>query len=359
MNNKLSLTFILTPLLLAILLTTCAHAGWELIPGTDAIGPVYLLESDDVRLYAIGDTGFYLSLDDGSTWRYREVGPGIEDFRIYFIASGDGAVYVGAIGHGIYRSDDGGNTWHPKNEGLPRVPEDLPDGSHWYQTLKQILVTDSGAVIAVGYHQGTLISRNRGDSWDDVTMQWKVPQAPGERDFALGEAIWSMTEFDGYLWAVFADFPLCRSRDEGDSWEMLPTPGYGSIANFVRVYDWAEIDNKLYVAGGYSFGRWNEAELIWEHLSRGLPVDTGINELAVNRDRIFATFYRYSLGAWLFEQPSETWFPTGPQHVGVYSLVSHQSDLYAGTRDGVYRASISTVQRYGKLAVTWGTVKTK
>ena len=361
MNNKLSLTFILTPLLLAIWLTNCAHANWELIYDTEL--HFYILESDGDNLYAAGREGIHVSRTDGNTWHYREVGRFIDDFQIHTIASGDGAVYAGAIDHGIYRSDDGGNTWHPKNEGLP--PQDLPDGSPWYPTAHQLLVTDSGAVIAVAHDRGTWISRDRGDSWDNVTMQWKVPQAPGEPDSRLGERISSMTEFDGYLWAVYAgDYPLCRSHDEGGSWEMLRTPACGSIANFDYVQDWVELDNKLYVAGGdpRNFGRWNEAELVWEHLNRGLPVDTGINELAVNRGRIFASLYRYSLGVWLFDQSSETWVPVGPKEardVGVYSIVSHGSDLYAGTREGIYRASIAVVQPYGKAPTTWGAVKRK
>ena len=331
------------------------RADWELIYDIDS--PFYIIESDGDNLYAAGREGIHVSRTDGNTWHYREVGRFIDDFQIHTIASGDGAVYVGAIDRGIYRSDDGGNTWHPKNEGLP--PQDLPDGSSKYPTAHQLLVTDSGDVIAVAFRRGTWISRDRGESWDEVTMQWKVPQAPGERDFPLGEAISTMTEFDGYLWAVNSN-RLCRSRDEGDSWAMLPNPDYGSIANFDNVYDWTELDNRLYAAGGRSFGRWNEAELIWEHLNRGLPVDAAMKELVVNRGRIFASLYIYELGVWLFDQSSETWAPVGPQKakdVLVYSIVSHGSDLYAATRDGIYRASIPNVQPYGKSAATWGAIK--
>ena len=190
-------------------------------------------------------------------------------------------------------------------------------------------------------------------------MQWKVPQAPGEPDFPLGEAISTMTEFDGYLWAVNSN-RLCRSRDEGDSWEMLPNPDYGGIANFDNVYDWTELDNKLYAAGGRSFGRWNEAELIWEHLNRGLPVDVAMKELAVNRGRIFASLYLFHRGVWLFDQSSETWAPVGPKEaegLGIYSIVSHGSYLYAASTLGIDRGSVANVQSYGKILTTWGALK--
>jgi len=94
------------------------RAEWEHIPGTEIIGRVHLLESDGLRLYAIGDTGFYFSFDDGYTWRRREIGRGIGNFYITAIGSGDGAVYIGTIDHGVFRSDSGGNTWKHINEGL-------------------------------------------------------------------------------------------------------------------------------------------------------------------------------------------------------------------------------------------------
>ena len=361
MNNKLSLTFILTPtLLLAIWLTNCAQdarAEWEHIPGTEVIGRVDLLESDGVRLYAIGDTGFYLSFDDGSTWRHREIGRGIEDFYMITIGSGDGAVYVVAIDHGVFRSDDGGNTWHPKNKGLALFHKGDPDGSLWYPSLQQILVTDFGAVIAVGYHQGTQISHNRGDSWRDVTSEWKASQGKGSPDIIVGTGIFSMTEFDGYLWAAYSNSRAFRSPDNGETWEVIPYWDKGSIADFDRIHDWAALGDKLYVAGNDGFGHWNEAELMWDNLSRGLPDEPHMKQLAVNRGRIFAAFYRSDRGVWLYDQPSETWFPTGPQHVGVYSLVSHQSDLYAATENGIYRGSIPSIQPHGKLVTTWARVK--
>ena len=360
MNNKLSLTFILTPLLLAVWLTNYgqdARAKWEHIHSTEVIGSVELFESDGVRLYAIGDTGFYLSFDDGFTWRRREVGRGIEDFYITAIGSGDGAVYIGTSEHGVFRSDDGGNTWKQINEGL-RIFDHPKWGPH-HGKVEQLLVTNSGMVINVGYHRGTHISRNRGDSWRDVTLEWKASQGPGIRDIIIGGGIFSMGEFDGYLWAAYSNSRAFRSPDDGATWEIIPYWDTGSIEQFNRVHDWAALDNNLHIAGNDGFGRWNEGELMWDNLSRGLPNEPYMKHLAINRGRIFAAVGRSDGGVWLYDQPSETWFPTGPQDVRVYSLVAHQSDLYAGTENGIYRASIPIVNPHGKAAAIWGAVKTE
>ena len=64
MNNKLSLTLILTPLLLAMWLTNCApdahaqiRAEWHHIYGTETMESVYVLETDGRRLYAATSEG--------------------------------------------------------------------------------------------------------------------------------------------------------------------------------------------------------------------------------------------------------------------------------------------------------------
>ncbi len=364
MNINLRLAIFLTLLLLAIWHSDRApdaHAEWEQIPGTEVIGSVGLLESDGQRLYAIGDTGFYLSFDDGYTWRWRDIGRGIDEFYISAIGSGDGAVYVGTADHGVFRSDDGGNTWKQINEGL-HVFHSLKWGAH-HGKVEQILVTDSGMVINVGYHSGTHISNNRGETWHSVYDEWIYPgnKEHNIRDWHFSDSIWSMTEFDGYLWAVYSSSSsiVLRSPDKGETWESLAIAVPGNRSGFGQITDWASIGDKLYVAGYAGFGRWNEDELMWENLSQGIPDEAYMNQLAVNRGRIFATFFGADRGVWLYDQPSETWFPTGPQHVRVYSLASHQSNLYAGTENGIYRASIPIANPHGKLVTTWGVVKTR
>ena len=55
-------------------------------------------------------------------------------------------------------------------------------------------------VIAVGYHQGSHISRDRGETWHDITLEWKYQHDPESNEWFIGAGIWSMTEYDGYLW---------------------------------------------------------------------------------------------------------------------------------------------------------------
>ena len=352
--NHIKVSTMKIHLLLFAIFAAHARADWEHIPGTEVIGRVRLLESDGARLSAVGDTGFYLSFDDGYNWRRREIGRGLVDFYVTAIGSGDGVVYVGSIDHGVFRSDSGGNTWKQINEGLHIFNDSIR--GHRHGIVQQLLVTSSGMVINVGYHWGTHISNNLGDTWHSVYDEWIYS---GNPDWHFGDSIWSMTEFGGYLWVVYSSSSdiVLRSPDKGATWELLSIAVPGSRSGFGQITDWAAIGNKLYVAGYAGFGRWNEDELVWEILSQGLPDEPYMNQLAVNRGRIFATFFRADRGVWLYDQPSDTWIPTGPHDVRVYSLVSHQSDLYAGTDNGIYRAAITEVHPYNKAAVTWGAIK--
>ncbi len=146
---------------LCLRISCSAHAAdWEhIFPAEYDV----LLASDGERLYAGTEHGVFFSLDDGSIWRESDLKHGISVIEI-----GPDAVYAVTYFRGIYRSDTRGNTWHPKNKGMLLFQSDHDDGYHPH--VRQILVTGSGMVITVGYHHGTYISDDRGDTWQSVSI---------------------------------------------------------------------------------------------------------------------------------------------------------------------------------------------
>ena len=75
-----------------------------------------------------------------------------------FAISAD-AVYAAGPDYDVTRSDDHGETWKPKNNGLHETnTETVKNGESHIPRLRQILVTHSDAVIAVGHLDGTFIS---------------------------------------------------------------------------------------------------------------------------------------------------------------------------------------------------------
>ena len=326
------------------------------------------LETDGRRLYVGTQDGLYISDDDGSTWRPTNLTDAIG-----IIAISTDAIYATAHGseRGLYRSDDRGETWKPIHSAMPTATSVRVDGSEYERPpyMQQILSTSSSAIIAVAYNDGTYISNDRGETWHDPVEEWMYPgpKAPHVPDYSFSDSIWSMTEFDGYWWAVLSSgsTAVLRTHDNGGTWEYV-----GGLATlerrwFGQVRDWTVFDGQLYVGCSRGFAQWNEAEQAWEDLSRGLPPpykflihpDHEIQVLAVNRNRIFAGLREN--GVWTFDKRSETWTPIGLGGLTVVALVSHQSELFALTREGIFRATISVVQPHGKSATTWGAVKRK
>ena len=330
-----------------------ARAGWDFLDGTEHMDRIYTLESDGNRLYTGTRNGVYISTDDGHTWHLTGLTHGVG-----IIAIGDGAVYAFAYKHGIFRSDDYGETWNLKNNGLHRI--DDRTGAIRLPFFHQILVTSSGMVIAVGYHDGTYISRDRGETWHYPLEEWVFDSPFLSTYIALDT--WSLTEFDGYLWsACWVTFhPLFRTFDEGGTWESLPNwaAPRRALSDYGQVQDWAVLNGRLYVAAEKGFARWDEGELAWDDINNGQPDLPNLRSLAVYRGRIFAGVR--DRGVCMFDERSQTWFPVGMNDRSIGTLESHQSYLYAVTYpDGIYRASIPVVRPTGKLVTTWGAIKQK
>ncbi len=195
-------------LLLPLLASSRAHADlhlqvdWELALGREDIMFGARLETDGPRLFLGNWDGFYMSRDHGYTWRLT-----LPDREITAIAVSGNAVYAGTSKHGLFRSDSRGVTWKNKSAGFRRF--NVAGRPPQYSSIVQIVVTRSGTVIAGKYRSGTYISFNRGDSWDDIYDDWLVEQSH------RGYNIWSMTEFDGYLWAATSTGNIVRSPDKG------------------------------------------------------------------------------------------------------------------------------------------------
>ena len=357
-----------TALVFSIMMTILANesdaeirAEWTQLTVAQPMGRVNALETDGRRLYAGTWNGVYISLDDGYTWGSSEV-----KHTCTAIAIHQNTVYAGTHGNGVVRSDNLGETWKPINDGLP-LYEELDQ----YGRVEQILVTSSGTVITVTC-LGTYTSTDRGETWHGVIDDWIVRQdAWGAPDWPIARSILSMTEFDGYLWSE-ADGSMFRSPDNGHTWESIPRFGHHPA------HDWAVFNDRIIRRRRLRLctmeRRRTPFPLGVSHRRASKRSDgyldyaPSLTSLAVNRGRLFAGLYDH--GVYMFDARSDTWIPAGLQWLTVSALVSHQSELYAATYalherqagtvhtpQGIYRATILTVQPYGKAATTWGAVK--
>ena len=308
---------------------------WIQIDDGMTMGNVWALEAGERRLYAATYNGIFISQDRGHSWQATSV-----KYFCPTITVDGPTVYAGTWSDGVFRSDNGGVNWKPIRDGLRTYD------SGGYGEVRRILVRFN-EIINVMYHKGTYVSADRGETWHDVSKDWLA-----------GDSIYSMTEFDGYLWSAVSVHWMYRSSDNGRTWETLPNfePG--------RVNDWAVLYNRLYVAGQKGIGRWNEKTRSWERLMKGLPTGNTqdpedppyTHNLAVLDGRLFAGLDRH--GVYVFDAQAEAWSSVGLHGLSVYSLLSHNSTLYAGTgRNGIYCAPNSTVHPHAKAITTWACVK--
>ena len=307
---------------------------------------VSALEGTEHRLYAATADGIFFSKNDGHTWSSTTFDIG--DKSLTTLTATGNTVYVGTWRHGVFRSDDAGVTWKPINDGF-RFQE--VEGEPFYGEVRRILIIDN-TIISVMYHGGTYTSTDRGETWRDISEDW-----------LLGDSIYAMTAFDGYLWSAMSIEWMGRSPDNGQTWKTL--------ANFQkgRVNDWAEINGQLYVAGQKGVGRWNETIQGWEYPTNGLPIcrpgypnlPPFVSSLAVRGGYLFAGLHTH--GVYVFDSLSETWSAAGLQDVTVFSLVSDGEGIYTGTQEnGIYRAELQvvppvSVQPRGKTVTTWAHMK--
>lgn len=177
---------------------------------------------DPLRLYLgrHGD-GIYRSLDGGSAWTRLSVGLPTSDVQRIVLAAAPSqagrvfaAIVNGAAGlRGLYRTDDGGDTWSQ----LSNTPN-FPSPQGWYDTFVGVSPTDADEVWAGGVFPsyavaGVIRSTDGGDSWDDVTVGTLGGQVhPDQHAVAFGP--------DGSVW-VGSDGGIWRTLDAGTTWLAL------------------------------------------------------------------------------------------------------------------------------------------
>jgi len=194
----------------------------------------------------VDEAGLFVSDDDGASWQpvpslndhptRPSWFPGNGGLCAHSVLVRGDRLFVGISAVGVWRSDDGGKSWAPKNAGIPHVIED--------KKLKEIgfcvhgLAFDPAAPDTVYRqdHAGMFRSRDAGDRWERI--QTGLP-ASGF-GFALaqhGRSVFSFPlESDEYRVPVDGKFRVYRSRDGGESWQALARglPEAPTYANVLR-----------------------------------------------------------------------------------------------------------------------------
>jgi photosystem II stability/assembly factor-like uncharacterized protein len=196
-------------------------------------------------LVAVGDRGFILkSTDDGVTWAQQKspVTVMLTGLRMQDAQNG------WAVGHDatILKTEDGGTTWTVK---FQDAELDTP--------LFDVLFDDAQRGLAVGAYGLIQKTTNGGATWSEVRVSEDEPHLYGV-----------VRTDDGALLAVGETGGIFKSVDQGEVWELLPSPYDGTWFGVL-----ATTDGALFIYGlRGNLYRSNDTARSWTKIETGTEV---------------------------------------------------------------------------------------
>lgn len=258
--------------------------------------------------------GVFRTTDRGATW--TPVGDGVADpFILSLAITRDGLVYAGTFRGGVFRSRDEGNTWQSVNEGLKRLE------------VKSLLAVDHDLYAGTG--DGVYRLHGADDHW--------VPVTTGLDDTLVHSLARAA---DGTLFAGTSGKGVFRLAPRSSGWVRVRhglKDHEGMIENFIRVLV-IDQDQSIF-AGTFDGGvfRSMDGGLTWRPISRALPNDSIRGIVLSGQGMVVATGH----GIFKTTDKGKQWIPLnrGLTNLSIQVLLeTGGSGLYAGTSSGVFRS---------------------
>jgi hypothetical protein len=231
---------------------------WNITPGR--------AEEPGVLYAGIQPAALFKSTDRGETWEHIESlydhpqrgqwMPGAGGLALHTIVLDPrdrNRMYVAISAAGVYRTDDGGQTWQPRNKNVLAEfnPDKYPEFGQCVH--KMDMHPSRPEVLFQQNHCGVYRSDNCGDDWIDIgegrlPSRFGFPIAVHPHD---PQTIYiALEDSDQYRMSVDGQLAVWRSRDAGESWERL-VQGLPRNAHLVVLREAMAIDN-LERAGIYA-----------------------------------------------------------------------------------------------------------
>ena len=200
---------------------------WQLKPS---------LTDPDTVYAGVEDAALFKSIDGGTSWQEL---PGLRAAKGHLWQPGAGGmclhtilldpanpdrIFVAISAAGAFRTDDGGQTWRPINNGLKssyELPEDTPEVGHCVHNLA--MHPSRPNVLFMQKHWDVNRSDDAGDSWHEISGN-----LPSDFGFPIGvhahepETIYVVPiKSDSEHYPPDGKLRVYRSRSGGNEWEAL------------------------------------------------------------------------------------------------------------------------------------------
>jgi photosystem II stability/assembly factor-like uncharacterized protein len=258
----------------------------------------------DALYCGVEPAALFKSTDGGDTWTLNQ---GLFDHphRTQWMPGGGGLclhtilpdpsnakrMYIAISTGGVYRSDDGGESWAPHNKGICArfLPPDQ-QYPEWGQCVHKVVSHPSNPDrLFLQHHWGVYRSDNAGESWNDIgrglpsDFGFAMEMDPNDANIVYIIPI----ESDEFRCTPEGKLRVYRTKNSGESWEPLTNglPQEDALETILRDNMKADGNNPtgLYFGtrSGKVFGS-NDGGDSWTLIKQGLPPITCVKTATVN-----------------------------------------------------------------------------
>ena len=315
-------TLILIPSL--IVFSVNVFAQWTHVPNSPTNYLRDVMESNGILYLASPDSGVYKSTDGGNSWHVISNGLiSIQQKNTYQILDWSGTLYVATVA-GIFKSTNGGADWVKKSNGITIGP-----GVNFEFTES---IFEYNGNLFTGAWNGIYLST-------DSAENWVVTNITGE-----GIEARNFVNHNGILYAAKEEVNpgAYKSTDNGFTWESLTVPFYNGITFLSE-------PTKLWA--GTIDGVWLSIDngTSWEERNNGLSPDPYSSSI-VRVNGILITSLKFG-GSGVFRTSNEglnweEWEEGLPFLNSIEKLILFDDKIIAATSNGLWQRDTSVVITY-------------